>query len=183
MQALEPGKDGRMTQKEAASCINTIELLRRLAYNVHGLMDVIDDENCKKIISLLKELSKYDWHPIKDGDGEMPPVDEEGYSDYILISFSNIIGQYREDDDGGAFYYGDDDEPLSRFGLIVNAYMEADANYWNIGGVKTKRKTGKWINTAPKGKSDNIVCNQCGYDSIADYKFCPNCGAKMEETE
>lgn len=62
-------------------------------------------------------------------------------------------------------------------------YMEADANYWNIGGVKTKRKTGKWINTAPKGKSDNIVCNQCGYDSIADYKFCPNCGVKMEGTE
>lgn len=122
-----------MTLKEVASCINTIEQLRRLAYNVHGLMDVIDDENCKKIISLLKEQSKYDWHPIKDGDGEMTPVDEEGYSDWILISFSNmnqlVIGQYRVDDDGGAFYEGDDYEPLSRFGLIANAWMPVPAPY------------------------------------------------------
>lgn len=122
-----------MTQKEAASCINTIELLRRLAYNVHGLMDVIDAKNCEKIISLLKEQSKYDWHPIKDGDGEMPPVDEEGYSNWLLISFANmnqlVIGQYRADDDGGAFYEGDDAEPLSRFGLIVNAWMPVMAPY------------------------------------------------------
>ena len=79
MQALEPGKEGGMTLKEAASCINTIELLRRLAYNVHGLMDVIDDENCKKIISLLKEQDgneperkkgKWIHHTDWESDGE-----------------------------------------------------------------------------------------------------------------
>ena len=37
------------------SCIQTIELLRRLALNVHGVIDVVDDRNCDEIISLLKE--------------------------------------------------------------------------------------------------------------------------------
>lgn len=42
-----------MTLKERASCILTIKELRELALNVHGVIDVIDDENCKKLISLL----------------------------------------------------------------------------------------------------------------------------------
>ena len=37
------------------SCIQTIELLRRLALNVHGVIDAVDDQNCDEIISLLKE--------------------------------------------------------------------------------------------------------------------------------
>ena len=37
------------------SCIQTIELLRRLALNVHGVIDAEDDRNCDEIISLLKE--------------------------------------------------------------------------------------------------------------------------------
>lgn len=44
-----------MTEYKVKSCIQTIELLRRLAYNVHGVIDVIDDENCNTIIKLLKE--------------------------------------------------------------------------------------------------------------------------------
>ena len=43
-----------MTAKESASCINTIKLLQRLAFNVHGVMDVIDVENCDKIIKMLE---------------------------------------------------------------------------------------------------------------------------------
>lgn len=44
-----------MTREEAKSCIRTIELLRRLAFNVHGVMDVIDAQNCDKIISMLSQ--------------------------------------------------------------------------------------------------------------------------------
>ena len=47
-----------MTEKEVTSCIQTIELLKQLAYNIHGVMDVVDDRNCKKIIDLLKEQRK-----------------------------------------------------------------------------------------------------------------------------
>lgn len=49
---------GRMTREEAKSCIGTIEMLQRLAYNVHGIMDVIDADNCKKIIKALEQEPK-----------------------------------------------------------------------------------------------------------------------------
>ena len=45
--------------------------------------------------------------------------------------------------------------------------------------VTPERPKGEWISTNPQGKSDNIVCTVCGYDSIADFNFCPNCGADM----
>ena len=48
-----------MTEKEAKSCIGTIEMLRRLAYNIHGVMDVIDADNCEKIIKVLSDIPKY----------------------------------------------------------------------------------------------------------------------------
>lgn len=44
-----------MTNKEAESCIGTIEMLRRL----HGVMNVIDAGNCEKIIKVLSDIPKY----------------------------------------------------------------------------------------------------------------------------
>lgn len=44
-----------MTREETKSCIGTIEMLQRLAYNIHGVMDVIDVYNCKKIIKALEQ--------------------------------------------------------------------------------------------------------------------------------
>lgn len=54
-----------MTVKERASCINTIKLLQRLAFNVHGVMDVIDAENCDKIIKML-EADAQQWIPCSE---------------------------------------------------------------------------------------------------------------------
>ena len=45
-----------MTDKERKSCICTIKMLRNLAFNVHEVMDVIDYENCEKMISLLERF-------------------------------------------------------------------------------------------------------------------------------
>ena len=45
--------------------------------------------------------------------------------------------------------------------------------------AQPERKKGKWIQTNPLGRSDNIVCDQCGHDSIAEFIYCPNCGADM----
>lgn len=88
-------------------------------------LDRYTDEGCPDPVQ--------QWIPIYDGDGQMPPLDDEGYSDYILLSFSNcntpLIGQYRVDEDGGAFYAGDDDEPLTKFGLMVNAWMPLPKSY------------------------------------------------------
>ena len=58
-------------------------------------------------------------------------------------------------------------------------YSECHCELWWSREYK-EPKTGHWINTANPRMSDNIVCSECGYDSIADFKFCPCCGAKME---
>lgn len=55
-----------MTDKERKSCIHTIELLRRLAFNVHGVMDVIDAENCDKIIKMLEQPTAQQWIPCSE---------------------------------------------------------------------------------------------------------------------
>ena len=47
-----------MNKEEAKSCIQTIELLKSLAYNIHGMMDVVDAWNCKKIIELLESQAQ-----------------------------------------------------------------------------------------------------------------------------
>lgn len=43
-----------MTYKERQSCIHTIQTLRRLALNIHGVIDVVDDANCNELIRLLE---------------------------------------------------------------------------------------------------------------------------------
>lgn len=42
-----------MTYNERKSCIHTINTLRQLALNVHGVIDVVDDRNCNELIRLL----------------------------------------------------------------------------------------------------------------------------------
>ena len=53
-----------MNGEEAKSCINTIELFRRLAYNIYGVIDIIDDRNCTKIIEMLK--GEPHWVPCSE---------------------------------------------------------------------------------------------------------------------
>lgn len=44
-----------MTREEVKSCIDTIKTLRRLAYNIHGVIDAVDAENIEKIIKALEQ--------------------------------------------------------------------------------------------------------------------------------
>lgn len=76
--------------------------------------------------------------------------------------------------------------------IVINNYFKTECSVntsireafekgFRIGASKVQKKHGKWINTAPRHRSDNIICDHCGYDSIAAYRYCPNCGAKMVE--
>ena len=58
----------------------------------------------------------------------------------------------------------------------------------------SERKTGKWIYGENEYGIDGYHCDKCGFfvpwdyvhkfiNYIEDYKFCPNCGAKMEDEE
>ena len=61
-----------MTVKEKASCILTIEMLKRLALNIHGLIDVVDDNNIKKVIKLIQDYPE--WVDITE---KLPPEGKE----------------------------------------------------------------------------------------------------------
>ena len=85
-------------------------------------------EEQEKAIQKLNRLNDLSWHPVMDGDGAMPPVDEEGNSGYLLLSFSNVplvsIGEYKENEGGGAFYNWDSEKPYTNYGMYVNAWMK-----------------------------------------------------------
>lgn len=66
-----------MTEKECKSCIGTIKLLRDLAFNIHGVMDKIDADNCEKMIDFFENgLSKMCQKHYKQGlkDAKKPPM-------------------------------------------------------------------------------------------------------------
>jgi hypothetical protein len=73
-----------MTREEVKSCIGTIKMLQRLAYNIHGVMDVIDADNCEKIIKAL-ELVSYSQSQINDAE-EVKAIPLER-----LIDFRNEV--------------------------------------------------------------------------------------------
>lgn len=71
------------------------------------------------------------WIPVED---RLPEVNEEGCSDYILLSFDNFnvpaVGRYEEDEDGdGNFFQGDEDRSCLSYGLFVNAWQPLVKRY------------------------------------------------------
>lgn len=77
---------------------------------------------------------KMQWIPAENP----PEVDEEGYSEYILLNFANAtvheIGQYVVDEDGGGAYYIGGDGGLccsscSSYGIFVDAWMPLPERY------------------------------------------------------
>ena len=121
--------------------------------------------------------SESKWIPVYCGDGQLPEVDEDGYSDKILFSFSNFslltIGEYRVDKNGGEFYDGDDDKSLTSYGLIVNAWMPLPEPYQEN---ENDLNPSDW-------KTDHgymWLCPECGLAVHSDFTECVRCGHKRE---
>jgi hypothetical protein len=51
-----PLQELNMTEKIIKSCTNTIRILRKLALNIHGVIDVIDNDNVNETIELLNMI-------------------------------------------------------------------------------------------------------------------------------
>lgn len=48
---------GEITETEAKSMICTLDMFKRLAFNVHGVIDVIDDKNIEKMREILSLIN------------------------------------------------------------------------------------------------------------------------------
>lgn len=85
----------------------------------------------KELEEMLLRAERMKWIPAVN----TPEVDEEGYSERILLNFENAsiheIGRYIEDGDGGgAYYICDDSKPcLPSYGLFVDAWMPLPERY------------------------------------------------------
>ena len=104
-----------------------------LAKLVSDAADTIETLSAKLSAANMERSSQYyhgGWIPI---DERTPEVDEDGYSEYVLLSFANAsipcIGQYRTYEGEGYFYDGDDEKPLFVYGLRVNAWRPMPESY------------------------------------------------------
>lgn len=80
-------------------------------------------------------LQKHDeevqcWVPCSE---RLPELDADGYSDKVLVCFSNFTGceicEYRECDDCHGWYVGDSDENPEDIGVHVIAWMPLPKPY------------------------------------------------------
>ena len=71
-----------------------------------------------------------------------------------------------------------------------NITFDANTITDSVGTVFERQKTGKWLPDNNNYIYEKYVCSQCKVSFKTDncmgkplWKFCPNCGAKMEGTE
>lgn len=117
-----------MTPQEAIKRIEEFGLHHAIRDLPHSTYTV---EAFEMAINALEQQDKTRWIPVTE---RLPDLDEDGYSEKLLLSFDNFslpaIGEYRQDpDDSGAWYEGDCDETLLSYGLIVNAWMPLPEQY------------------------------------------------------
>lgn len=65
----------------------------------------------------------------------------------------------------------------------------ADVEVWINALPTAQPKTGKWLYKRGMGWGETWICSECGEKTTSTvmgkprYKFCPMCGAKMEEED
>ncbi len=63
-------------------------------------------------------------------------------------------------------------------------YWDTESNFCALYRPAAEPEKGKWIKgIGENGVNTSLYCDQCGYENEYWYKwkYCPNCGAKMEE--
>ena len=107
-----------MTDKEKQSLVGTIRMLMSLAYNIHGVMDVIDHNNCEKIIKLINS------QPCEDC-----------ISRAEALKHSHI--EYDDDGEGHKVVYAEDIEglpsvtPQPKRGKWIENTYESSREFWD----------------------------------------------------
>ena len=144
-----------MTNEKAKSCIGTIEMLQRLAYNIHGVMDVIDVDNCNKIIKLL----------------EQEPCDD-AISRHEVLS---IIECHKNIDGNDAIVWIE-----KEIGELPSVTPQPKAGRWEWVQYDSNPNIGNWHCSECRTIIPHMPEKK---DNTPIYKWCPMCGAKMEVSE
>lgn len=69
---------------------------------------------------------------------------------------------------------------------FVNTIWDAVGELEELPPVTPAEKVGRWKRKiVDSGYNADWICNKCGYKDLTDFptKYCPNCGAKMEEVK
>lgn len=154
-----------MTREEVKSCIGTIEMLQRLAYNIHGVMDVIDADNCKKIIKALEQEptieNKIDAELRQQDDGLILYFDEDGVA-------------HKYDDTYDITIHCDDENHQEKLLKLLRKYcVKRKVNYSFDG----------YYNGDPV--VDTAECPNCEHEFEFDTpeweaNYCPACGQALD---
>ena len=79
-----------------------------------------------------------------------------------------------------------------RFGILKRSWCIISEKLSELPPVKPAEKVGHWIAQDIHNCHTDFRCSKCGYihdfmhlygKPTADYTYCPNCGAKMQEVE
>lgn len=76
--------------------------------------------------SAMKALHPIEWIPVTD---DLPDVDEDGISDYVLVSGNFNVPFIAHYGANGLWYDGDDDQPLDKIGIHITAWMPLPTPY------------------------------------------------------
>ena len=125
--------------------------------------------------ALVNQNSGISWKTRRHEDGE--PCFGGGW---FLVTIETPDGAY-------GYHYEDKYLDLFRCEEIEKAkpwdgYTDKDAmRLMSLPTVNAEPKRGRWIDA--REQCGSFVCSECEYQSKAQYKFCPNCGADMKNKE
>ena len=108
--------------------------------------------------------------------------------------YVNIAKDLIDDEEDSIFYQEPCDDAISREAVLskIQRYNETEGGFSLINSIKelpsVTQKSGKWIKvTNGRGGHECDICHEYApsYQDGDEYltKFCPNCGAKMVESQ
>lgn len=100
--------------------------------------------------------------------------------DLFIVELAEVIKGYGNDpDDKDPFRLSE----FYRFYELPNIAVSRE-NFEKMRPIEPERKTGRWeIYVISMLDGEGCKCSECGFEGVPYWDFCPNCGARMEDSE